>query len=82
MRTRLWIALILFPMVGAVMFGVGVIALLSVPSFAAQADTAIWLVVAASLIVSAPISWLMAPRLRLRYWRRRSDLYKKPAING
>lgn len=83
MRTRLWITLILFPMVSAVMFGVGGIALLSIASLARQADTGIWIVAAVSLIVSAPISWLMAPRLRLRYWRRQSgDLYRNRAING
>jgi len=71
MRTRFWIAAMIFPMVNAVLFGAGVIALLSIPSLAVQASTLIWMVVAASFVIAAPISWVMAPRLRLRYWRRR-----------
>lgn len=69
MRTRLWIAAMIFPMVNAVLFGIGAITVLSSPTLAEQASTLIWLVVAASFIIAAPISWVIAPRLRARYWR-------------
>lgn len=69
MRTRLWIAAMIFPMVNAVLFGTGVITLLTVPSLRVNASPGIWYVVAISFIIAAPISWLVAPRLRLRFWR-------------
>lgn len=69
MRTRLWIAAMIFPMVNAVLFGIGAITVLSSPTLAEQASTLIWLVVAASFIIAAPIAWMIAPRLRARYWR-------------
>jgi hypothetical protein len=39
-----------------------------------RADAAIWIpvVVASSLVLAAPVAWLIAPRLRARYWRRRA----------
>lgn len=69
MRTRLWIAAMIFPMVNAVLFGIGAIIVLSSPTLAEQASPLIWFVVAASFIIAAPISWVIAPRLRARYWR-------------
>lgn len=69
MRTRLWIAAMMYPIVNAVLFGVGVIAVLCMPSLAEHAGALIWMVVAVSLVVALPISWVIAPRLRLRYWR-------------
>lgn len=71
MRTRLWIAAFIYPMVDAILFGVGVTVLLSIPALAEQADIFIWMVIAASLVLAIPISWILAPRLRARYWRRR-----------
>lgn len=71
MRTRLWIAAILFPMVNAVLFGIGITALLAIPAWSEQASTLFAPVVAVSFVIAAPISWLMAPRLRARYWRKR-----------
>lgn len=71
MQTRLWIAAMIYPMVNAVLFGAGVITLLSIPLLAERANIFIWFVVAASFIFAAPVSWVLAPRLRLRYWRQR-----------
>lgn len=69
MRTRLAIALLIFMMVQAVLFGVGVVAVLS-SSLAEDAATLIPVVIAVSIVVSSIVSWVMAPRLRARYWRR------------
>lgn len=74
MRTRFWIAALLFPVVNAVVFGAGVITLLSVPTLADQASTLFPYVTGASLIISAPVAWLLAPRLRQRYWNRRQAM--------
>jgi hypothetical protein len=71
MRTHLWIAAILFPMVNAVLFGIGVTALLSIPAMSEQASSLFWIVVATSFVIAAPVSWFIAPRLQARYWRKR-----------
>lgn len=68
MKTRLWIAALLYPVVNAVLFGIGTIPLLSVRSLSEQASTLMPTVVIASLVLAAPIAWFIAPRLRLRYW--------------
>ena len=72
--TRFAIAVLIYGMVNAVMFGFGVIAVLSVPALAAKAGTLIPAVIVASLILAAPAAWLLAPRLRARYWRQREAL--------
>jgi hypothetical protein len=65
MRTRIAIAALIWPMIQAVLFGVGVLVVLAtVP--AAGALTAIWWMVGATVLISAPLAWLIAPRLRLR----------------
>jgi hypothetical protein len=40
-----------------------------VPSLARYATDLIPIVVVASFVVSAPLAWMIAPRLRARYWR-------------
>lgn len=69
MKTRLWIAALLFPVVNAVLFGIGIIPLLSIPSLSDHLWTLFPVFVATSFILAAPIAWLIAPRLRARYWR-------------
>lgn len=71
MRTRLWIAAIMFPVVNAVLFGIGTVTLLSVPALAEHVNALFWMVVAASFLIAVPVSWFLAPRLRVRYWRKR-----------
>lgn len=71
MGTRIQIAALIFLMVNAVLFGAGLITVLTVPALAPHAMALIPAVVALSFVIAAPISWLMAPRLRARYWRER-----------
>jgi hypothetical protein len=78
---RLSIAVLVFMMIQAVLFGVGAVLVLATP----LADMAMQLmpvVVIVSSIIAAPASWLIAPRLRARYWRRigrNSDFLSGPA---
>ena len=58
-------------MTNSVMFGVGLIVVLMVPKLNADAGFWISAVVVASLILAAPFAWLVAPRLRARYWRQK-----------
>ncbi len=69
MRTRLWIAAMVYPMVNAVLFGIAAITMLSIPALNERASTLFLYIVPASFLLSAPIAWMIAPRLRLRYWR-------------
>ena len=69
--TRTQLAALVFCMTNAVLFGAGLIIVLMVPWLNANAGFWIAVVVAASLILAAPFSWLVAPRLRARYWRGR-----------
>jgi hypothetical protein len=58
-------------MVNAVLFGIGAVTVLSIPSLQEQWKFLIPIVVVASFVLAAPISWFIAPRLRARYWRDR-----------
>ena len=70
MWTRLQIASIVFMMVQAVLFGIGMVFIL-VTSLSEYAMTLGPWMIAGSFIVSAPLAWLIAPRLQLRYWHQR-----------
>ena len=70
MRTRLAIAALVFLMPQGVLFGIGTIVVLATP-LAADAMTLLPWVVAVSALVAAPLSWVIAPRMRARNWRER-----------
>lgn len=67
MRTNFAIAALIYPMVQAVFFGMGLLALLAAR---APAGAYPWMI-AATFLASLPVALLMAPRLRSRRWRRR-----------
>lgn len=70
MSARLQVAGMLFMMVQAVLFGIGMVSILMSP-LSDQAMTAIPWMIAVSFIASAPLAWLIAPRLQMRFWHRR-----------
>lgn len=72
MSTRMQIAAMIFMMTNAVAFGVGIVPVLMIPSLSSHAFEAIPAVVIASFVISAPLSWFIAPRLQARYWRTRT----------
>lgn len=79
MSTRLQIASLIFMVTNAVAFGVGIVPVLLIPALAENAFTLIPAVVIASFVVSAPLAWLIAPRLQARSARqheRRLSLVK------
>jgi hypothetical protein len=73
MSTRLRIASLIFMMINAVVFGAGLVTVLLVPALSAAAFGWIPTVVIASFAISAPLAWLIAPRLQMRYWRAREQ---------
>jgi flagellar biosynthesis protein FliQ len=80
MSIRLQIAALVYLMVQAMMFGIGIVLVLATP-LKEMAMTLLPGVVLVSAILSLPLSWLIAPRLQARYWRRkgiRSDVISGP----
>lgn len=69
MSIRFQIAALVFMMTIAVAFGIGIVPTLMIPVLANHAFEAIPAVVLASVVVSAPLSWFIAPRLRSKYGR-------------
>ena len=67
--TRTYITVLIFMMVNAVVFGIGAITVLSVPSLSSHASVLLPTVVLSSLVISPFISWLLAPTLRARWQR-------------
>jgi len=68
MWIRVQIAAMVYLMVQAVMFGIGVVLVLGTP-LADMAMTLLPWVVATTAVLSIPISWMIAPRLQAEYWR-------------
>jgi hypothetical protein len=67
--TRLMVAAVVYPMVQAVLFGAGLIAVLILaPQVSAQVS--IPLTIGVTAMASLPISWMIAPRLMARHRRR------------
>jgi hypothetical protein len=67
MSIRFQIAVIVFLMVQAVVFGFGAILVLATPLSDRAMQLMPWVVVL-SLAVSIPASWIIAPHLRARNW--------------
>ena len=70
MSMRTQISAIVFMMVQAVLFGAGVLTILLTP-LSNHAMLAMPVMISLSVVLSAIVSWQIAPRLRARYWRRR-----------
>ncbi|WP_315755716.1 MULTISPECIES: hypothetical protein [unclassified Bradyrhizobium] len=70
MSMRTQISAMVFMMVQAVLFGAGVLTILLTP-LSNHAMLAMPVMIGLSVVLSAIVSWQIAPRLRARYWRRR-----------
>ncbi len=68
MATRVGIAALVFMMVQAVLFGIGIVVLLATP-LKADAMTLMPVMVATTFALAVPLSWWLAPRLRASYWK-------------
>lgn len=68
MGVRLQIAALIFMIVQAVVFGIGTVLVLATP-LQREAMELLPAVVVASFIISLPVSWFIAPRLRAHFSR-------------
>ncbi len=66
-RARMRVAGLIYCMVNAVFFGVGLIAVLSIPALISHAFFWIPVVVIASFVISAPLAWYIAPWMMMRF---------------
>ena len=66
-KARIKVAILIFSMVNAVLFGAGLITVLTVPSLAADAFFWIPAVVIASFAFAPPIAWFIAPSMMQRF---------------
>ena len=68
-KARLRVAALIFCMVSAVIFGCGVILVMSLPAL----DAFFWIpaVVISSLVISAPVAWFIAPWMMMRFLKAR-----------
>lgn len=71
MSTRFRLALLIYGMANAVIFGAGAITVLSFPSLQEEWPILLPVVVVASLVLAAPLAWAIAPRMRSRFGRKR-----------
>lgn len=68
-RARLRVAAVIYCMVNAVVFGIGVILVASLPALMSYAFFWIPAVVISSFAISAPLSWFIAPWMMMRFMR-------------
>jgi hypothetical protein len=68
-KTRAAIAALIYPMTNALIFGTGLIVVLTLPTLRGEEVISIPTVVVVSLILAAPAAWVIAPRLRVRHRR-------------
>ena len=66
-QARLRVAALIFAMVNAVVFGVGLIAILTTPALAQQAFFWIPAIVVSSFVISPLLSWYIAPMMMQRF---------------
>lgn len=81
MSTRTNITLLISMMVSAVLFGIGVTTVLSVPSLSGNAMVLIPLVIVASFALTPILSWIIAPTMQARYSRRVDAERRLGALN-
>ena len=66
-QARLRVAALIYLMVNAVVFGVGIISVLMTPALAQHAFFWIPAMIVTSFILSAPLAWFIAPTMMMRF---------------
>jgi hypothetical protein len=66
-QARLRVAALIFTMVNAVVFGVGLVTVLTTPVLAEHAFFWIPAVVVSSFVLSPPLAWFIAPMMMQRF---------------
>ncbi|MBC7908358.1 MAG: hypothetical protein H7Y60_16645 [Rhodospirillaceae bacterium] len=69
MSIRFAISILVFLLIAPTVFGAGLVSVLMLTEDSGARAYAIAAVVVATVLISAPLSWLVAPRLRSRFLR-------------
>lgn len=69
MSTRTRISVLIYMMVQAVLFGIGVVITLLVTDDSAARAWGIVATIIGAMVIGTPLAWFLAPRLRARYVR-------------
>jgi hypothetical protein len=70
-QARLRVTALIYMMVNAVVFGVGLISVLMTPALAQHAFFWIPAIIVTSFVLSAPLAWFIAPFTMMRFMRAR-----------
>ena len=71
-RARLRVAMLIFVMVNAVVFGAGLVIVLTTPALSQHAFLWIPVVVVSSFLFSPPLAWFIAPMMMQRFIQARN----------
>jgi hypothetical protein len=66
-QARLRVAALIYLIVNAVVFGVGLISVLMTPTLAQHAFFWIPAIIVSSFVLSAPLAWFIAPSMMMRF---------------
>ena len=66
-QARMRVAALIYLIVNAVVFGVGLISVLMTPTLAQHAFFWIPAIIVTSFVLSAPLSWFIAPFMMMRF---------------
>ena len=66
-QARMRVAALIYLIVNAVVFGVGLISVLMTPTLAQHAFFWIPAIILASFVLSAPLAWFIAPSMMMRF---------------
>lgn len=69
MSIRFAISILVFLVIAPVLFGTGLVSVLMLTEDSGTRAYAVAAVVAVTVVIAAPLSWLTAPRLRSRFLR-------------
>ena len=70
-KARLMVAALIYAIVNAVVFGVGMIVVLITPALAQHAFFWVAAVILSSFVISAPLAWFIAPQMMERFMQAR-----------
>ena len=79
--TDTWLRIISGLMINAVVFGIGIVTVLSIPALQQHEIFLVPAIVAISFLITPAITFWIAPRMRFRYWGAR-DWNEGNVISG
>jgi hypothetical protein len=68
MSTRVYLTILISLMTNAFLFGIGAVTVLSIPMLNDRAAVLLPIVIVVSIVLAPLLAWIIAPRLRARYW--------------